>query len=475
MSKKERYSTLLKDTVLFGISDFASKVLTFFLLPLYTAVFSTEEYGQIDLLSNIVNLIYPLITFSIVEALIRFALDKNKNKNEVLSIAIVFVMGGTVFLAFLSPFSSYFGETFDKYWVMFIMLFNGYSLRMLFSYYCRGCKLKNIFAVQGVLQTVCVIGLNLLFLLIFKFGIVGYLLATICSYYIATIYMIIAGKLWRDIIQFKFDVQLLKEMLCFSIPMIPTQVSWWLANSMDKYFIIAMVGIGASGVFAMAHKIPTILSAITQIFNKAWQISAVSIFESKKSGEEYTEIYSVYCFLCMIVAFGINVFAKLIGIILFDNEFFSAWTYVPVLVIAATLSSMAGFLAQIFTAAKKTKVLFVSTFLATIINFIFNYVLIKMLGTIGAAYATMLCFFFVWLFRSICVRKIVDLKINYIRLFVSLLILIIHAIIIVQDTEYSVWFSLLFIIMFMANNWNYVKKTLIICRTLKNKISKNRY
>ena len=70
-----QYKRLFKDTVLFAVSDFASKCITFLLLPLYTSVLLTDEYGKLDLLNNMVNLIYPLLTLAIVEATIRFALD----------------------------------------------------------------------------------------------------------------------------------------------------------------------------------------------------------------------------------------------------------------------------------------------------------------------------------------------------------------------------------------------------------------
>ena len=201
MSKENnsQYKRLFKDTALFAISDFASKIITFLLLPLYTNILLAEEYGQIDLLNNMVNLIYPLLTVALVEAAIRFVLDKNEKPNEVLSAAMLFITMGTVLLILLTPLSGFFGDTFSTYWVAFILLYNGYSLRMLFSYYCRGRKKNIVFAIQGILQTLVVVLLNIIFLVVFKWGVVGYLIATIASYYIATLFIIIAGKFFPDL------------------------------------------------------------------------------------------------------------------------------------------------------------------------------------------------------------------------------------------------------------------------------------
>lgn len=466
------YKTLFKDTVLFAISDFASKCITFLLLPLYTSVLTTAEYGQMDLLNNMVNLIYPVLTLAIVEATIRFALDRKEKSREVLSTALIFVMGGTLFLAILTPFSDLFGNTFSTYWIEFVLLYNGYSLRMLFSYYCRGRKKNMVFAIQGVLQTASVVTLNLLFLLVFKWGIEGYLVATILSYYIAVVFIVLKGKFLHDILKFKFNHSLMKRMLIFSIPMIPTLISWWFLNSMDKYYIIAMVGMGASGVYAVAHKIPTILQTVTQIFNKAWQISSVSIYEGEERDKKYTEIYTYFCFVCMTACLILNIFSRWLARILFAKAYFEAWTYVPILLVAAVFSSMAGFLTQIFTSAKKTLVLFESTVLGVVVNAILNYLFIKQFGTIGAAYGTLISFITVWLVRSISVQKIVKLKMNYLKLFISTTILIIHAIIICYIPQYMAICSIVCCAAFIVFNWNSMLE--VISQGIKNVTKNNR-
>lgn len=453
-----KYKTLAKDTGLFAISDFASKCITFLLLPIYTNVLTTTEYGQVDLLNNMVNLVYPLLTLSIVEATIRFALDSSENNNMVLSAALTFVFGGTCILLFLTPFSVYFGDTFHENWYMFIALYNGYSLRMLFSYYCRGCKKNIIFAIQGILQTVCAVALNLILLLLFNMRLEGYLIATIFSYYASILYIIVAGKMWNDIFDFHLDFGLIRRMLKFSIPMIPTLVAWWFVNSMDKYYIIAMVGISYSGVYAVAHKIPTILNTVTQIFNKAWQISSVSIYEDVDNGKKYTEIYRWFYFLCFSAGFAINTIAQPLGILLFAKEYYIAWTYVPPLVIAAVFSSMAGFLAQIFTSAKKTNVLFSSTVVGACLNAILNYLFILEFDTIGAAYATMISYFMVWVSRCIAVRKIVDLKVDFIFIIKSTVLLIVHCLLILYFSNYQILISCIFWVIFICINYRYFIK-----------------
>ena len=87
----QRYKYLLKDTGLLTISNFASKVLVFLLVPLYTSVLSTEEYGIYDLIVSTVSLLYPLLTLNIVDAVMRFTMDKDVDKKQVAYIGIRYV------------------------------------------------------------------------------------------------------------------------------------------------------------------------------------------------------------------------------------------------------------------------------------------------------------------------------------------------------------------------------------------------
>ena len=74
---------LLTDTGLFALSSFGSRFLVFFLAPLYTYVLSTEQFGTVDLLQTTVIFLYPLLTLSISEAVLRFAMDEDSDRRQV--------------------------------------------------------------------------------------------------------------------------------------------------------------------------------------------------------------------------------------------------------------------------------------------------------------------------------------------------------------------------------------------------------
>src|SRR5690554_2639165 len=101
-----RYKTLYKNTLIFTISNFTSKLLGFFMLPLYTRVLSREEFGTADLIVLTVGLLLPLLTLSISEGVLRFTLDEKVNKMQVFSFGLKLIFIGYFILLVLFPFSS---------------------------------------------------------------------------------------------------------------------------------------------------------------------------------------------------------------------------------------------------------------------------------------------------------------------------------------------------------------------------------
>ena len=96
MNGKNRNIYLLRNTIIFAIGNFATKFITFFLMPLYTNCLTTSEYGKIDLLYTVCTFLYPLLTLNISEAIFRFSMDKEENNNEVLTIGFLCTFFGII-------------------------------------------------------------------------------------------------------------------------------------------------------------------------------------------------------------------------------------------------------------------------------------------------------------------------------------------------------------------------------------------
>lgn len=74
-----------------------------------------------------------------------------------------------------------------------------------------------------------------------------------------------------------------REMLQYSLPLIPNALSWWIVQSSDKFLLLWISGSGVTGLYSVVVKVPTILSTISTIFISAWQLSSVDNFGSDES------------------------------------------------------------------------------------------------------------------------------------------------------------------------------------------------
>ena len=427
---------LFKDVYFFSIATFGSKILMFLLTPMYTALLTTEEYGIADLITITINLAYPLLTLSIAESTLRFSLDTKEDNRKVFSISILFTVASVLLLLCFYPVLNLFDVIYREYWVVFIITYLLINVHNTFSYFVKGIGKTKVFAVQGIVFTGVFVVLNIVFLLIFKWGLNGYLWSTIISYIVSILIMFFWGGLYRYFKNFEIDSDLLKKMLKYSIPMIPVLLGTLINNNIDKYMIIGMVNLGESGIYSVAHKIPSIYTAVLSVFVQAWQISAIENNDDADQSGYFTSVYRGADLLGIIGCILIIMSSKGLASFLFSSDFYIGWKYVPMLIIAAMFMGNANILSAAYRAEKNTVPLFVSVAIGCGLNIFLNIAFIYFLGALGAAIATAISSFVIWLIRMIFVQKILKIDISVISVVISYIILFICALVTMYEASF---------------------------------------
>lgn len=464
-----KYGKLAANTALFALSGFASKLLILLLLPLYTNILSTEEYGMVDLIINLVNLLYPILTLSVSEATLRYTFKKEIEKSQIFTVTHICILGGALLLVIFTPFISLISTEVAGYWGFIIILYLGISYQTALSYYLKGNGNSKIFAIQGVIQTIVLLSANIFLLAVCNLGISGYLTATVLGYFFACAFMILFGKIYKECFKLEYNKSLAVEMLEYSLPMIPSTIGWWINASADKYELIWLVGISASGIYSVAHKIPSIMTTVVDFFVQAFTLSAISSYESKDKeaisfcNNTTNVVFSLCLAICSVLIGGSELFGKL----LFSKDFFAGWVCVPPLLISALFSCVSSYLAAFFKSTKKTKMLFYSTGIGAVANIVLNYIFIKSFQTIGAAYATALGFAIVAIIRLYYIKDIIHLKLKYQAIIVSFILIIFEMFIIISEWEFRYMCVIAAILLVIFINRNV---TMEIIRVIKTKI-----
>lgn len=459
---------LAKNVGLLTISQFGTKLLSFFLVPLYTNVLSTTEYGTYDLLNSTVALLIPILTMNICDSSLRFSIDRENDNSEIFSISLLHFMIGEIIIAgaiILNSLINFFPIIHSYEW-LFFLLFSGTSINGILTYFARGIDCVKEVAISGVICSATMLSLNILFLLPLHMGLIGYFAANIIGIIMQGIYLFIAIKGWKFIKIGKSNSVLHKDMLQYSQPMIINNIAWWVNNVSDRYVVTYLCGVAANGIYSVSYKIPSILTIFQTIFNQAWTLSAVKDFDSNDESGFFSNMYNMYN-VCMIMICSLFIiFSRVIARILYAKDFFVAWKYVPFLLISVVFGALAGYLGGIFGAVKDTKVFAESTFISACVNIILNIVLVAKIGVIGAAIATAIAYAITWLIRIIKVKKYITLKLNLKKDCIAYAILVVQSVILYIFNE-SFEFYLVEFFMFGGITVLYYKHLLKIYSKIK--------
>lgn len=414
-SKIKKVKSLSKNTLLFTIGSFGTRLVTFFLVPLYTLTLTTSEYGTIDLISTTVQLLIPLFTVNIQDAILRYALDEDKKRENVLRVGLSITGLSTIVLGLiiLALYLTGIVKLPAYYWLYLLI---SYILGALNNTLVMFLKAKNEIrqiTIWGIANTLITCLTNIFTLLFMRLGLAGYMISMLSGVAFADLGMIIGGKVYIDLLKSQSDRSLSREMLHYSKPLVVNSLSWWINNASDRYILTYFCGTSLNGIYSVAYKIPSILTTIQSVFYNAWSISAITEFNKGDSDGFISNITDVYWSLSIMGCSAIMVLNIPLATILYSNEFFSAWKYVPILLIAALFNGLGLFNGCFFTAVKRTKEISRTTLVGAIVNTTLNFLLIPNLGAFGASIATAIGYFCTWGLRQIKLRSIIHLSIKW--------------------------------------------------------------
>lgn len=406
-----RIKELLSNTFLFAIANMGSKILVFLMVPLYTAILSTEEYGISDMVHTTAQMLMPVLTGMIADSVLRFCFLQDVDNRKVFSIGVKLILLGFPVCIVLSIVFLYipFFESIGSYVLFIPIVYLSQSVINLFHKFARGIDEVKTSAFAGLLSTCLVIVANLLFLVVFKWGVIGYLLAYsladfVSAYYIA--HKCRAVAYWTR----SNDKVLFRQMTSYSLPLIPNQISWWALSSINRYIMLAWLGVEAVGIYSATLRIPTILTVLSDIFAQAWLLSALKDYGSEESKRFISSMHSKYFSLLIIITALIIILSHPLASLLLSGEFSSFWWVAPFLFISVFWGALVGFLGSIFSAERKNTMQFVSTIIGAIISIVITLVFLKKYGVIVVAVATWAGFYVIWLIRRLSVNKYIHLE-----------------------------------------------------------------
>lgn len=404
---------LAKNTAIVSIGKICTQLITFFLLPVYTAVLSNEEYGVVDLLNTLTSLLLPIATLQIEQGIFRYLLDcrENKEKQTTLITTVskfILVQSAICILIFLcaSPFihNEY------KYFLMANLLMG--ILSSISLQICRGLGDNKTYAVGSFITGALTVILNVIFIVAFKWGAYGMLIATAISNLLCAIYVFVKKKIYKYIDIKQNDKKLLKDIIKYSVPLIPNMISWWIVSASDRTIISAVIGVAQNGIYSAANKFSGIFSTLYSVFNLTWTESASININSEDRDEFFSKIFDFIVRFFGSLCLGTIAVMPFVFGILVNEKFAESYYQIPILILGSVFNILVSFLGSVYVAKKLTKEIAKTSIIAAIINIVVNVALINQIGLYAASISTVIAYFAMFIYRWIDVKKYVSIKTN---------------------------------------------------------------
>lgn len=414
------YKSLFFNTLIFALGSFGSKLLVLILVPIYTAALSRAEYGTVDLIAQTANILIPIFTLSVSEASLRFGLEVKtlSERRKVYSVCLRILAAGLVIMAAVFPLLGRLNYLDGYELTLYIYVWTS-SLRQLNATFVRSMEKVKIFALDGVICTLTMLLLNILFLLVFKWGMRGYLLAIILSDVVSSVFLFITGRLWKYITLAKIEKSLIKEIIRYAAPLVPSTVLWIVTSVSDHFVVRYFHGNDVNGILVIAYKIPMVLTTVFTMFSQAWNMSAITENRSRQRERFYTNVFSFNQSFMYVISAAILLLIKPITYVWVDHEYFIAYKYSPLLTLATVFTCFNVFLGSVYIAEKKTKHTFYTSLAAGLSNIILNLLLIPRYGINGAAIATFISYFGVFFYRLFDTRRFIRFDFSLKKIFVN--------------------------------------------------------
>lgn len=409
----KREKNLVKNTMIITIGKVFTQLITFFLLPLYTAVLSTADYGIVDLLNTLIALLIPIASLQIEQALFRFLIDNRENESEkknIISTSFFLVVAQVILylgiFCIIAPFLNNNYKYFLATNVIACMLSN------VFLQIARGLGDNKTYSIGCFITALVTIILNVLFLVVFKWGASGMLLANLIGNIACILYVFIVLKLNRYISKEKYDSDMVKRLCKYSMPLIPNSISWWIFNSSDRIIVTSFLGIAQTGILSVSYKFSGIYITIYNIFNMTWTETASLHINDVDRDEFFSNIINKCLALFGSICLGIISIMPFIFPIMINEKFNEAYNQIPILMLASLFNVIVGLISVIYIAKKDTKSVARTSVLAAILNIIINLALVKIIGLYASSISTLVAYSFIAFYRIYDVKKYVKIKLD---------------------------------------------------------------
>ena len=398
--------SLSKSVAWYGLGNLFVRSISFILLPFYSNLISTSEFGNYALLMSIYAIISVLYQFGMYGSLNKFYIEEeSKEKKKIIFSSLInfIILTGLVFTIILSIFAHgitkiIFGST--EYSSLMILIFTALFTETICFYILLLLKTKEL-SKQAVIYSGIGALLNLVFNIIFVFiyrlSVAGIILSQLLS---SAILFLIMVRVIRDDYILKIDSLIIKALVKFAYPLLLAGFLSAAVDVADRFILNYFLGTSEVGIYSLAYRIAMVMNVFVISFRTAWNPHSLNLFYLDNYKTTYGATLSKLVALSCIILLTVSLFSKylfeinILGFHLFNPIYKPGILILPLVLTGYIFSGISSFYSVYPNISSKSYHFLVSDLIAFVSNIIINLIFIPKYGLIGAAFATAISFLF---------------------------------------------------------------------------------
>ena len=444
-----RGSKFLKDIGIYAIGNIGSKIITLMMVPMYTYfVPNKSDFGYYDVCLQACLLLIPFVTLQLRDGAFRFLLDcDDETQRKSIVSFVARTLASTLSLSLLVTIAMMFFT--DIHYLGYVLgLLVAMSLQEVYSQVFRGLGNNRAFVAVGIISAMSIFIFSLIFVVALNWSIKGIFLANILARILALVIVEARVRLIIPLTRWHIDTRAVgKEILRYTLPLLPGSLCWWLIGGSDRMFIKHFLGLDINGLYAVATRYTGIISTLAIIFYQAWQETAILQYNSPDRNRFFSKMFNGYIFLLAAILVGYLFMLKVNYFWLTADQYEASLNYIYPLGLSAVIFAVAAFFDMGYQCAKDTPRTLPAIVLAATVNVVLNFSLINWLGIKGIIITQLVSYLVLVIYRWHDMKRYFVLTIAH-RTWIPVAVMLFSAIPFYMN--HSMWLDIAYMVLAIA-------------------------
>jgi O-antigen/teichoic acid export membrane protein len=392
-----RLRALASESIIYGLSGIVSRFISLFLVPIYTRLFSPEDYGVMSLVGSSIAVVSIFVVLGLDNSAHRWFWDTEDETDRHRTLAswawcqlgVSAVFGVVVYL-----FADRLGHAIvgrpdaGTYFRIAAVTLPLSVLGGVLSNWFRMQRRPWATTFYALGTTLLTVGLTLLFVVGWRWGLTGVYLAQAIALAVGSV---VAAVLLRGWIAPRYvNAARLRVMLRYALPLIPAGLAYWVVGFADRYFVQAYTNTAEVGLYSIGSSLAAGLALVTGAFQQAWGPFALSIHQAPDARRTYATVFLFYLWVTGALSAGLSLFAPEIIRVFATAQYAGASVVVGVLAASYVMIGLTYIAATGPAIARRTGPTGIAMVSAAVLNIILNFALVPTYGKVGSAVATLI-------------------------------------------------------------------------------------